>query len=324
MRAARDGLAPVEGGQLAVGQGEEPRGAGQAVDGAADGLGRGPAALAQGVVQGHQVEQQLQPGLGRAAGVAAVGQHDQVDLGLDDLEPRVDQAIARPLGQHAAGDRGGDGALQRAVGRVGGLEQLAGLAGQVHRQVGDLGVRAPGGQGAGGAGQVEHPPLQALAAPAEGVPAPEHPAPVVDQPQGAAGALGPDGGQVGQPVEAVQGHGEAAAGAGGVERVAGLAHAQGPARQGHDARQDLAAMLDIDRPGIMRMGGQALGTRRRQQQPVRRRAEPLTLDMGLDIGAGARQDAGARARGSACIATSEAFDDHRAVQPPLSARILSA
>jgi hypothetical protein len=62
-----------------------------------------------------------------------------------------------------------------------------------------------------------------------------------------------------QPVEAVQGGGELAGRAGLVERIAGLAQAQGAAVQGHQAVQQLATALGIDRAGIVRMGGQADG-----------------------------------------------------------------
>jgi hypothetical protein len=76
----------------------------------------GAAALAQGVVQGQQVEQQLQPRLGRAAGVAAVGQDDGVQQRVEPLEALGHQPVADLAGQGAAGDGDDHGPFQLAVG----------------------------------------------------------------------------------------------------------------------------------------------------------------------------------------------------------------
>ena len=56
----------LETGQATVGQGQKPQALRQAGDGARYGVRRRLGQLGQGVVQGQQVEQQLQPGLGTA------------------------------------------------------------------------------------------------------------------------------------------------------------------------------------------------------------------------------------------------------------------
>jgi len=70
-RGAR--FAALQGRQPPVGQGHGVQGGGQPVDGAQNGVRQRRAALAESVLKRQQVEQHLQPGLGRAAGVAAVG-----------------------------------------------------------------------------------------------------------------------------------------------------------------------------------------------------------------------------------------------------------
>ena len=66
------GAPALEAGQPAVGQGQDAQSLSQAGDGGGNAFGRRLGQLRQGVVQRQQVQQQLQPGLGAARGMAAV------------------------------------------------------------------------------------------------------------------------------------------------------------------------------------------------------------------------------------------------------------
>jgi hypothetical protein len=91
----------------------------------------------------------------------------------------VHQPVAGLAGQGAAGDGGDHGALQ--LGGRGASEALSRwrrLAGDVQAMA-EISASLPSATGRGGAGQVEDPALQALAAPREGVPGSEHPPPVL-------------------------------------------------------------------------------------------------------------------------------------------------
>ena len=206
-----------------------------------------------------------------------VGGHRAGQPGLQYGHRLVDQLLACLPGQGATGHPDDDGPLQGALGMDGDVGQMAGLPRQVGGQFAALGVRGDRGHAAGGAGQVEHPPLQHLITPGEAVPAPEDPLPVEDQPQGGARTGLLLGDQIVQPAHAVQGDGESAVGAGLVEGIAAGPDAHPRAGQVEDALQQPAALGVVDRPPVARIGGKAIDRRTAEHHPVQRIAEPLLL-----------------------------------------------
>jgi hypothetical protein len=124
--------------------------------------------------------------------------------------------------------------------------------------------------------------------------------------------------QVAQPVHAVQGDGEAAVGAGAVERVALGPHRQLRSGQVEDAAEDLAATLELHRPQVAGIGGQTVGSRPGDGHGMEGRAEPLALqEPARAFARGLDGERGGGRRG-------QAGRVHGAGQPPLRAAMLPA
>ena len=200
---------------------------------------------------------------------------------------------------------------------------MAGLTGEIEGDLGRFGVRSPGAETRRPTGQVEHPALQHLRIPGEAVPAAEGAPPEQGQPQGFDRAAFAHGEQVAQPVEPVQGHGEAPTGIGSVPGIALGSGVQGDAGEGEVAQQDSSAILGLARTGVWGRSGQALGPRPGQHPAVQGRAGPFPAglptqaDRQRQQGDLTRQPPGRRRRGR--------LSGHgRPAHPPRRAAMLAA
>lgn len=278
----RSGLAALERGQPSVRQGEEAQGGGQPVDRAGQRLGRRVATLEQGVVQREEIEQQRHPGLRRARGMHAVGQHRHIQRRGQRDQRRAHQTLTRRAGQHGAGGGGDRQPLGRARGLGRELQQTPRLAGQAVGQSRGLEIGGERGQARPGRGQIGHPPLQRLPAPGKTVPAAEQSAPGQDVSQRRDRAGFARRHQIAQPVHPVQGEREGARGAGLVPGIPVRPDLERLARQGEGPGQQGLSDRGIGGARLPRGHEKPPRARPAQRQPVRGRTGPLRRRLSPD------------------------------------------
>ena len=231
--------------------------------------------------------------------MAAIGLNGDRQGAFEAQQPAIDEFFTGFARQHGPGQGGGHRALGGADRAVDAIQQVAGLAGEIEGDQGDLSVGGPGAQGGRRAGDVEGPPLQHLRRPGKPVPAAEHPAPVQGQAQALRRAGVPGGEQVGHPVEAVQDRCEPPRGAGSIPGIAAGSGLQGRAAEHEAAIQDAAAGFRIDGAGIARTGRQALRARPGQQPAMQGVARPFPAHLTPEaVGKGEKEDSAGQARQS--------------------------
>ncbi|MNE16416.1 hypothetical protein D3C80_1093590 [compost metagenome] len=269
------GAAALEDGQAPVRQGLDPQGQGQARDGLGHRLGRHLRQLGQGVVEGQQIEQQLQTHLRRARCVGAVGgDRGRQGPGQAFQRPAADRGagLAR---QGAAGDGGGGQALGPAHGPARRTQQLTRLTGQDVGQAQPLDFGRHARQAPPGASQAIDAAGQDVGIPREGRPAAEHLMPGQDHGQGLARAAVAGRHHGGHPGEAVQLDREGAAGSGAVPQGQRAVGVEAQSRQGQLARQQGARRLLGQGAEVARTDGEAFGGRAAQGQAVAGQAVEL-------------------------------------------------
>ncbi|MNX97700.1 hypothetical protein D3C86_1300760 [compost metagenome] len=271
----RGGASALEGGEAAVGQGQDAQGRGQARDGGGDRLGRRLGQLGQGVVQGQQVEQQLQTHFRGAGGVTAVDGHGGFQRAGQAFQGGAANAGPGLAGQGAAGDGGGGQALGPAHQAAGRAQQLAGLPRQNVGQAQALGLGRHPGQTPPGAGQLIGAARQNVGVPREGRPAIEQVVPSEGQRQSLTQAAIAVGHHLGHPGEGVQFDGEGAAGGGAVPQVGGALGVEAEPGQGEAARQQGARGLFAQGAEVAGADGEPVGAGALQRHGVAGQAVEL-------------------------------------------------
>ena len=268
-------LAAVEGGEPPVGQGQEPHRAGKPVDRAKQLFRRREPALGQRVVEGREVEIELERRLRISRGVAAVRGDRRRQRTAQPRQALAQQPLARPPGEGGAGDRRHRRALGPARRAVVELQQPARLTTEVEGDARRLRVGGSGAQGPRRTGEIIDPPLQHFGAPGEGVPAAEGSRPLQRQPQSLGRAVRTGGQKIAHPAEPMQVDGEPAAGARPVPGIAARPWRQGLAAEDEGPGEDLAAGAEVDGTQVAGHRRQALGPAAGEQPPVWRRAGPF-------------------------------------------------
>ena len=269
------GAPALEAGQPTVGQGQDTQAPGQAGDGGGNAFGRRLGQLRQGVVQRQQVQQQLQPCLGAARGMAAVLLDRDLQRAVQRRQGATTQALPRRPGQDAAADGRRRQPLGPAGQSAGRTQQLARLARQAVGQGQPFRLGRDRPHPSRRAGQIDDPTGQDFRPPGEGRPSGEGIGPGHGQPKGLARAAIPLSHQRRQPGEGVQFHRERPGRAGPVPRIARRLHLHGGAGQHEPPGQHIAARRRIVRAEVARRGGEGADLAPLQRQPIARQAVKL-------------------------------------------------